>query len=127
MYWNLIPGHQASYAGVHSIFTYYFIQGLNGNEDSVDIYGNVTPDSLGKYVFDKVTAKLPRQKPITKTEISGHIILAHYPNLIKTKNTTLTSKDPFTVNVEQGNSHFSTGNYEQAIRCYDIALRLNGS
>ena len=35
----------------HSIFTYYLLQGLKGNTESVDSEGNVTPQSLGSYVY----------------------------------------------------------------------------
>ena|SRR5436309_92995 len=45
---------QEAYAlttGEHSIFTYYLLQGLRGNTESVDNEGNVTPQSLGKYVY----------------------------------------------------------------------------
>ena len=69
----------------HSIFTYYLLQGLKGNEKSVDSDGNVTPDSLGNYVYKKIVNlppdRRPKQKPIRKTEASGEIILATYPDL----------------------------------------------
>jgi hypothetical protein len=71
----------------HSIFTYYLLEGLRGNEKSVDIEGNVTPYSLGSYVYRTILnlppKKRPKQKPITKVEASGDIILASYPNLVK--------------------------------------------
>jgi hypothetical protein len=71
----------------HSIFTYYLLQGLRGNEKSVDTDGNVTPYSLGSYIYRTILnlppKKRPKQKPITKVEASGDIILASYPNLVK--------------------------------------------
>jgi hypothetical protein len=71
----------------HSIFTYYLLQGLSGkDEEAVDKDGNVTVDTLGKYVYNKIMSlpldKRPRQKPIRKVEASGDIILAHYPRFI---------------------------------------------
>jgi hypothetical protein len=64
----------------HSLFTYYLLDGLRGaNGESVDQNGNVTPDSFGRYVYDKVTEFSPDQRPIRKVEASGDIILAHYP------------------------------------------------
>ena len=45
----------------HSIFTYYLLQGLRGNEKSVDSEGNVTPDSLGNYVYREIV-NLPPDK-----------------------------------------------------------------
>jgi uncharacterized protein YjbI with pentapeptide repeats len=66
----------------HSIFTYYLLEGLRGgNGESVDKDGRVTPDSLGTYVYDKVTDVAPDQKPIKKVEEAGNIILAYYPKL----------------------------------------------
>jgi hypothetical protein len=71
----------------HSIFTYYLLEGLKGNEKSVDSEGNVTPDSLGNYVYKEIINlpldKRPKQKPIRKTEASGEIILAHYASMAK--------------------------------------------
>jgi uncharacterized protein YjbI with pentapeptide repeats len=69
----------------HSIFTYYLLEGLKGNKKSVDSEGNVTPDSLGNYVYKEIMnlpeGKKPKQKPIKKTEASGEIILATYAHL----------------------------------------------
>ena len=63
----------------HSIFTYYLLQGLKGNEDSVNNDGCVTPDSLNRYIFRKIRSlpldKRPYQKPSMKSEVSGDIIL----------------------------------------------------
>jgi hypothetical protein len=79
---------QEAYAlkeGENSIFTYYLLEGLRGNEKSVDTFGNVTADSLGKYVHRAILNlpqdKRPKQTPIRKVEEGDEIILAHYPNL----------------------------------------------
>jgi Caspase domain/Bacterial Ig domain len=83
---------QEAYAlkeGDHSIFTYYLLQGLKGTEKSVDADGNITPYSLGNYVYRSILnlppKKRPKQKPITKVEASGDIILASYPNLARSR------------------------------------------
>ena len=83
---------QEAYAlreGDHSIFTYYLLEGLKGNEKSVDAEGNITPYSLGSYIYKAIlnlpATKRPKQKPITKVEASGDIILASYPDLAKSK------------------------------------------
>jgi len=69
----------------HSIFTYYLLEGLRGNEDSVDRKGYVTPYSLNRYISEKIdslpTEKRPRQKPLMKSETTGGIILASYREL----------------------------------------------
>jgi uncharacterized protein YjbI with pentapeptide repeats len=75
--------------GDASIFTKYLVQGLGGiDNDYVDKNGNVTTSLLGNYVYDKVMShepksERPKQIPITKTELSGDIILAHYPDKVK--------------------------------------------
>jgi len=79
--------HQEAYAlttGEHSIFTYYLLKGLRGNTESIDSEGNVTPQSLGNYVIRAIMG-LPlderEQRPMLKTEESGNVILASYPDL----------------------------------------------
>ena len=58
---------------------------MKGNTESIDSEGNVTPQSLGKYVYRAIMSlpldKRPRQIPITRAEESGNIILASYPEL----------------------------------------------
>jgi tetratricopeptide (TPR) repeat protein len=80
--------HQEAYAlttGEHSIFTYYLLKGLRGNTESIDSEGNVTPQSLGNYVIRAIMGlppdERPRQRPMIKTEESGNVILASYPEL----------------------------------------------
>lgn len=71
----------------NSIFTSFLIEGLSGKKDSVDADGNVTPDTLGKYVHNAMMSlrpeERPRQKPIRKVEASGDIILAEHPELAR--------------------------------------------
>ena len=64
----------------HSAFSYYFLEGLRGADMCVNDKGYVTPESLGKYIDLKIT-ELPdkRQEPIRKTQASGDIALAYYP------------------------------------------------
>ena len=73
----------------HSFYTYYLLQGLKGNTESVDSEGNVTPQSLGNYVHKVITSlpadKKPKQTPITKAEESGNVILAEYPEFKQLK------------------------------------------
>ena len=80
--------HQEAYAlttGEHSIFTYYLLKGLRGNTESIDSEGNVTPQSLGNYIIRAImslpSGERPKQRPMLKTEESGNVILASYPDL----------------------------------------------
>lgn len=69
----------------HSIFTYFMLEGLRENAESVDSNGNVTPYSLNKYISKKINNLSPekrrRQKPSMKSETSGEIVLVSYPKL----------------------------------------------
>jgi hypothetical protein len=80
--------HQEAYAlktGEHSVFTYYLLEGLRGNVESIDSEGNVTPQSLGNYIIRSIMRlpfdERPRQRPMIKAEESGNVILASYPEL----------------------------------------------
>jgi MAP3K TRAFs-binding domain/Caspase domain len=68
----------------YSLFTYCLLEGLKGgNGEAVNLEGYVTPYTLGNYVYYRITSEDRRQKPITKTEMSGDIELAHYPQLVE--------------------------------------------
>jgi hypothetical protein len=83
----------------HSIFTYYLLEGLRGNDKSVDVNGNITPYSLGSYIYRAIlnlpAKKRPKQKPITKVEASGDIILASYPNLSRLPSSSSSTSSEF--------------------------------
>ena len=72
----------------HSIFTYYLLEGLKGHKNAVDEEGNVTYDTLGRFVSREIgnlpSDKRPHQTPVRKGEVSGgEIVLAQYPKLKK--------------------------------------------
>jgi tetratricopeptide (TPR) repeat protein/plastocyanin/sugar lactone lactonase YvrE len=112
----------------YSLYTKYLIEGFRGakpgiNEKglkypgSIDDDGNVTPETLHKYVYHKV-ANEADQIPKIKSDMSSNIILAHYPNLAKTK---------LDVNsiVREGDEHFLRDEYDKAIECYDRAIEVD--
>jgi tetratricopeptide (TPR) repeat protein len=114
----------------YSLFTYYLLEGLGGaNGESVDENGNVTPYYLGEYVYKKITDLPPDkrqyQEPIIKTEARGEIILAKIGGYAKSSNPTMPSPIiPNTTRVisdliREGNDYFSSGNFDEAIRCYE--------
>src|SRR5215831_11148312 len=79
---------QEAYAlttGQDSIFTYYLLEGLRGNTESIDSDGNATPQSLGNYVYRKIISLPPderaKQRPMIKAQESRNVILASYPEL----------------------------------------------
>ena len=67
----------------HSVFTHFLIKGLSGDKQAMDKYGYVTADSLAKFIYDGIMSlpvdKRPKQKPVRKMDISGEIVIAHYP------------------------------------------------
>jgi hypothetical protein len=113
----------------HSLFTYYLLEGLKGNEETVDSYGYITPDSLSKYVYNKIMSlpldERPLQKPIRKVEQSGDIVLAYYPELAKIK-TDYTVPQNISSVIEkthpERNNEGST--YSQSISAFDLEDQL---
>ena len=85
-------GYQEAYGSKekgHSIFTFYFLEGLKGaGGKSVNKFGNVTPESISNYVYDSLmnlpVEKRPKQEPVRKMEGIGDIVMASYPNFVKT-------------------------------------------
>jgi tetratricopeptide (TPR) repeat protein len=120
---------QEAYAlkeGEHSIFTYYLLEGLRGNEKSVDADGNITPYSLGNYVYRAIlnlpAKKRPKQKPITKVEASGDIVLAHYPQLAKAK--VDVTEDPNDL-IQDAVESLKAADYNNTVEYSDKAIKIN--
>lgn len=117
--------YQESYGiegGKGSIFTHYVVEGMKGSREAADINGKITPDTLGRFVYDKVTSIYPNQKPIRKVSASGDIILA----TIKTSQT-ISEKNYFDIQEElkKANFSFSIGKYNAAISSYNLILQNN--
>jgi tetratricopeptide (TPR) repeat protein len=112
-----------------SIFTYYLVRGLKGNEGSVDIDGNITPSSLGNYVYDALmnlpAEKRPKQKPIMKMAAAADIILAYYPQLARRKLEITPELTNVASLINEGNEYFVFGEYEEAIKRYSDALYID--
>jgi tetratricopeptide (TPR) repeat protein len=92
-------------------------------EKSVDSEGNVTPDSLGNYVYKEILNlppdKRPKQKPIRKTEASGEVILAHYASKAKEKIGNLTSI------LSTAMDYLQDKKYENAIMTFNKIILLD--
>lgn len=94
----------------------------------MDTKGNVTPDTLGKYVYDKVTSIYPNQKPIRKVETSGDIILATFP-VYDDPSESVTSKikpgEPSfnaKIAIEEANNFLALGQFDRALSKYNQIL-----
>jgi tetratricopeptide (TPR) repeat protein len=104
----------------HSIFTYYLLEGLKGNRNSVDDEGNVTYDTLGRFISQEMgrlsVEKRPKQTPLRKGEVSGgEIILASYPSLGK-------NKIDFSKKRFEANKYFENKEYTKALQLFDEVL-----
>ena len=103
----------------HSIFTFYLLEGLRGNKDSIDTKGNVTPYTLGNYIYKEIVnlpgKKKPKQKPVMKVDASGDIILASYPSFIQKKIDV--SKKEY-----EATSYFNDGEYVKVVKICDEVL-----
>ncbi len=104
--------------GEQSVFTHYLIQGLSGDKEAADTKGNVTPDTLGKYVYDKVTSIYPNQKPIRKVETSGDIILATFPVY---DDQSFNAK----ITIEEADNFLALGEFDRALSQYNVVLKNN--
>ena len=87
-------GNQQSYQSPdksYSIFTYHFFNGLSLDaKELADTNGNITPNSLGTYIDNKMTSFPKNQRPLLKTEGSGDIFIATFPEF---QSTTSQNKD----------------------------------
>ena len=120
-------GYQEAYDSKemgHSIFTYFLLEGLRGkSKDAVDDEGNVTPDTLGRFIYRQIgnlpSEKRPKQIPITKGESAGDIILTTYTHLGKDALKNIGSI------VNEGMQHFENGDYDYARTLFDKAIEIN--
>ena len=117
---------QEAYAlkeGEHSIFTHYLLEGLKGNEKSVDHAGNVTADTLGRYVHRAIvnlpTDKRPKQTPIRKVEVGDEIVLAQYPEYVEGYEQIVPSL------MDEGDKYFLREEYDKAITCYNRVIKID--
>ncbi|MCA9935848.1 MAG: caspase family protein [Anaerolineales bacterium] len=68
---------------VQSVYSGTLIKGLETGNADLDADGFVTIDDLSKYVYVKVTEKLPKQRPqVWKMGMTGDFVIAHNPKPI---------------------------------------------
>lgn len=105
---------QSSYpmkGGEYSRFTYFLLEGLKGgNGAAVNEHGIVTPSKLSNYIYQNIPL-LKQQKPITKTAMSGDIIIAYYPELAEGREQETPLLQLLTANVKEFNEIRNRDNY----------------
>jgi tetratricopeptide (TPR) repeat protein len=106
----------------HSLFTYFLLEGLSGNYDSINSNGFVTVDTLSNYIYDKFMElpenKRPKQKPLRKVEASGDIILAYYPQLGH-PNTPISNSSDLNSLIAEGKELIDSKDYHKAFEFWD--------
>lgn len=108
--------------GEYSLFTSNLIKGLKGEQFSVDIDGNVTVESLGNYVYNNMMRESDvKQKPITKFEGSGKIVIVSYPEKTKKRQKFLDSA----LLMDQINKNLTDGEYNKALEKLDQVIKIN--
>ena len=114
----------AAQEGGNSLFTRHILDGLKGKEGSVNVNGNVTPETLGNYVFIHVTEENPNQKPIIKVESGGEIILASYPDLVDPEFDLSKITDVETL-IADGKKSMLTDEFDKSRRYFSRALEID--
>ena len=68
-----------------SAFTYYILEGLKPNKETVDEQGCVTPEKLSIYVSKELKKRQGKnyQKPVRHMSITDKLILASHPEIIE--------------------------------------------
>jgi len=108
--------------GGNSVFTHYLIEGLKGAKDAINQEGDITPDSLGKFLYHNVTKVFPNQKPIRKVEASGDIILASYPELAQNFDPNLQKKFDTKITIDEANEFLKKGDFNKALISYNSII-----
>jgi tetratricopeptide (TPR) repeat protein len=116
----------------HSIFTYYLLEALNGHKNAVDDEGNVTYDSVGRFISREIGSlppeRRPNQTPIRKGEVSGgDIVLAHYTKqpAVDTKYTTADRKYTYSRSILEALEYMEAEDYTNALSCLDRAIKID--
>ena len=107
---------------------------------SFDDDGNVTPETLHKYLYHKV-ANEAEQVPKIKYDMASNIVLAHYPYLAKNRPDVnsidieggeqiqqpqegqVPQRDYSILKLEKASELLEEGNYDSAIKIFETILR----
>jgi hypothetical protein len=59
-----------------SVFTRYLVEGLRDGTADLDGDGNITIDELYTFVYDRVVAEVPHQRPKKQLNVEGSLVVA---------------------------------------------------
>jgi len=63
-------------SGTSSVFTRHLVEALRSGEADLDKDGDIALDELYSYVYDRVVAEMPQQRPKRQEDVDGRIFLA---------------------------------------------------
>ena len=70
-------GNQLHGAGLASVFTRHLVEGLRSGAADQDEDGDIALDELYAYVYERVVAEMPQQRPKKQDDVEGRIVIAH--------------------------------------------------
>ncbi|MGH3874180.1 MAG: caspase, EACC1-associated type [Pseudonocardiaceae bacterium] len=73
-------GNQLHGEATQSVFTRYLVAGLHDGSADLDSDGDITLDELYSYVYDRVVAELPQQRPKKQDNVEGRTTIARNIN-----------------------------------------------
>src|SRR3954447_12930179 len=63
-------------SGTSSVFTRYLVEAIRSGEADLDEDGDIALDELYSYVYDRVVAEVPQQRPKKQEDVDGRIVIA---------------------------------------------------
>src|SRR3954447_6612608 len=62
--------------GTSSVFTHYLVDAISSGAADLDEDGDIALDELYSYVYDRVVAEMPQQRPKKQEDVDGRILIA---------------------------------------------------
>jgi hypothetical protein len=69
-------GNELRGSGSESIFTRHLVEGMRSGAADQDEDGDIALDELYAYVYERVIAEMPQQRPKKKDDVEGRIVIA---------------------------------------------------
>src|SRR3954447_18835185 len=63
-------------SGTSSVFTRFLVEAMRSGEADLDNDGEIALDELYSYVYDRVVAEMPQQRPKRQEDVDGRILVA---------------------------------------------------
>jgi hypothetical protein len=63
-------------SGTSSVFTRYLVEAISSGAADLDEDGDIALDELYSYVYEKVVAEMPQQRPKKQEDVDGRILIA---------------------------------------------------